>query len=668
MTVKDVRKEMEELRRKIRRHDHLYYVLNKPSLSDHEYDALYRKLKDLEDARPEFVTKDSPTQRVGGKPLKEFGTVKHMAPMLSMDNTYSPDEIRQFDSRVRKNLKGEDVEYVVELKFDGVSISLTYEKGIWATGATRGDGVEGDDVTNNLKTIKSIPLSFSEDIKDPPDIIEVRGEVYMTRKGFDEINRQKKMAAEELFANPRNAAAGSLKLLDPNVVAKRHLDIYVWGAGHYEGKEFKTQTELLDYLKDAGFKVNPHYKLCRTIDEVIDYCNSWEPKRGSLEFDIDGMVLKVNDFGQRDSLGMTSKSPRWAIAYKFPAEKALTEVKDIIIQVGRTGAITPVAILEPVHLSGSTVSRATLHNFDEIERLDVRIGDKVYVEKSGEIIPKVLSVAKEKRTGHEKAFPIPRKCPVCGSKLVRDEDEVAVRCENVGCQAQIKEAVLHFASRDAMDIENMGEAIADQLVDKGLIKDYGDIYGLKFEDVKRLDRMAEKSASNLIQAIEKSKANDLNKLIFGLGIRHVGEHVAWVLANHFGSIDKLAGAAIEELTRINEIGPVVADSIHNFFKSKENMKVIEKLKAAGLRMSQKIEKAKGVLSGKTIVVTGALKTCSRSDIEGLIRKLGGNPSSSISKNTDFLVAGEEAGSKLDKAKALGVKVITEEEFNKLAGL
>jgi DNA ligase (NAD+) len=666
MASKEIKGQIEDLRRRIRRHDHLYYVLNKPAISDQEYDSLYRKLKDLEDKNPELITKDSPTQRVGGSPLKEFATVKHIDPMMSLDNTYSADEIRQFDQRVRKAIKGEDVEYVVELKYDGVSISLTYENGIWTRGATRGDGTEGDDVTNNLKTIRSIPLSFSEDVKKVPSLIEVRGEVYMTRKGLDEINREKEKSGEEPFANPRNAAAGSLKLLDPNIVSKRHLGIFVWGVGHYEGMDFKKHTEVLEYLKDAGFKVNPHRKLCKDIEEAIGYCDSWEPKRGKLEFDIDGMVLKVNDLDQRKRLGMTSKSPRWSIAYKFPAEKALTEVKDIIIQVGRTGAITPVAILEPVHLSGTTVSRATLHNFDEIERLDVKIGDRVYVEKSGEIIPKVLSVAIEKRTGHEKAFPLPTKCPVCGSKLVRDEDEVAIRCENVGCPAQIKETVLHFASRDAMDIENMGEAIVNQLVDKGLIKDYGDIYRLKPEDVKRLERMAEKSANNLIAAIEKSKPNGLNKLIYGLGIRHVGERVAWVLANHFGSIDNLHAATMEELTGIKEIGPVVAGSIYNFFKSKENLNVLKKLKDAGLKMSQEPRKAAGgALEGKSIVVTGTLKGYTRSGIEDLIRKLGGNPSSSISKNTDFLVAGEEAGSKLDKAKVLGVKILTEEGFNKL---
>lgn len=665
----DVKSQIEHLRQTLKHHDHLYYVLNKPQISDQEYDKLYRKLKDLEDAHPEFITPDSPTRRVGGEPLKSFPVVKHIAPMMSLDNTYSSDEIRDFDKRVRKNIPGEKIEYVVELKFDGVSTSLLYKNGKWVLGATRGDGTQGDDVSANLKTIRSIPLSFDEEVTKMPKLIEVRGEVCMTKKAFEKLNSQKEKNGEELFANPRNAAAGSLKLLDPKTVATRGLDIYVWGTGHYEGMDFKTHIEMLEYLKKAGFRVNPHYKLCKTVEEVIDYCNSWEDKRDKQDVEIDGMVLKVNDLAQRESLGVTSKSPRWAIAYKFPAEKALTEVEDIIIQVGRTGTITPVAILKPVHLSGTTVSRATLHNFDEIARLDVKIGDKVYVEKSGEIIPKVLSVAKEKRTGRERPFHVPSKCPACGSELVRLPEEVAIRCENVGCPAQIKEAVLHFASRDAMDVEGMGEAIVTQLVDKKLIKDYGDIYYLKFDDIKELERMAGKSAQNLVDAVVKSKSNDLNRLIFGLGIRHVGEHTAWVLASRFGSIDKLKEARIDELTGVGEIGPVMAESIYNFFRNRENLQILKKLKDAGLNMSQssKPKESGSSLSGKQIVVTGSLKSFTRNEIEELIRKLGGNPSSSVSKNTDFLVAGTEAGSKLDKAKALGIKIITEEEFKKIVG-
>jgi len=664
----DIKKRIESLRNIIRRHDNLYYVQNKPEILDQEYDKLYRKLKDMESSHPELVTPDSPTQRVGEKPVEGFPAVKHIVPMLSMDNTYSAHELREFDERVRKNLKGEKYEYVAELKFDGVSISLVYENGVWKTGATRGDGVEGDDVSNNLKTIRSIPLSFKDNVKKLPKIIEVRGEVYMTKKSFNEINREKEKAQEELFANPRNAAAGSLKLLDPSIVAKRRLNIYVWGMSYCEGIEFKTHTDTFRYLEEAGFRVNPHFKLCKNIEEAIEYCNSWQAKRDKLDFNIDGMVVKINDRSQRDSLGVTTKSPRWEIAYKFPAEKALTAVKDIIIQVGRTGTVTPVAILKPVRLSGTTVSRATLHNFDEIERLDVRLGDKVYVEKSGEIIPKILSVAKEKRTGKEKPFGLPVNCPACGSKLYETPDEVAIRCENAGCPAQIKEKVLHFAARDAMDIDGMGEAIVSQLVDKKLIKDYGDIYSLNLDDVKNLERMAQKSAANLINAIEKSKFNELNKLIYALGIRHVGEHAAWVLANNFGSIEKLSKASSDELTAIHEIGPVMAESVNNFFTSKENLIILEKIARAGLKITAgQLKEKGGKLEGKTVVITGTLKDFSRDKAQDLIRKLGGNPSSSVSKSTDFLVAGSEPGSKLEKAKTLGVKILDEKEFKKIVG-
>lgn len=663
----NVKKEIDELKDAIRRHDRLYYVLAKPEISDREYDALYDRLKSLELAHPELVTPDSPTQRVGGEPLKGFTAVKHVIPMLSMDNTYSAGEIREFDGRVRKNLKGEKVEYVVELKFDGVSISLLYEGGAWVRGATRGDGVEGDDVSANLKTIRSIPLKLDRQAGIPPSRIEVRGEVYMTKKALEKINGEKEKNGEELFANPRNAAAGSLKLLDPALVASRHLEMYVYGIGFCGPAHFTTHEEVLEYLGKAGFRVNPHFRLCRTIEDVIGYCDSWQKKKDSLDFEIDGMVLKVNDLKQREKLGFTSKSPRWAIAYKFPAEKALTEVRDIIVQVGRTGTVTPVAILKPVHLSGTTVSRATLHNFDEIARLDVRIGDKVYVEKSGEIIPKVLNVAADKRTGKEKAFPMPHRCPACGSKLARIEDEVALRCENVNCPAQIKQALLHFASRDAMDIEGLGGAIVDQLVDKRLVRDYGDIYYLKLEQVRELDRMAEKSAKNLIDAIAVSKDNSLNRLIYALGIRHVGERAAWILAEQIGSIDKLKGLKEEELTRIREIGPVVAGSIRNFFGNKENLNVLKKLKEAGLVMEMARSGRSGKLKGKTLVLTGTLKSLSRGEAEELIRSSGGNASSSVSKNTDYLVAGEEPGSKFARAKELGVKIIGEEEFKKLLG-
>lgn len=665
----EIEEKIKNLREIIRYHDGLYYIQNKPEITDQEYDKLYRQLKSLEDAYPEFITADSPTQRVGGKPIEGFTVVRHMVPMLSMDNTYSAQELRKFDERVRKNLACEKYEYVVELKFDGVSISLLYENGVWIRGATRGDGVKGDDVSNNLKTIRSISLSFKENVKKVPKVIEVRGEVYMTKGGFNQINQEKESAGEELFANPRNATAGSLKLLDPRIVAKRRLNIYIWGIGYCAGMDFKTHMDVLRYLKEAGFQVNPHFKSCKNMEEVIEYCNSWETKREKLDFNIDGMVIKVNDRRQADSLGVTTKSPRWEISYKFPAEKALTTIEDIIIQVGRTGTITPVAILKPVHLSGTTVSRATLHNFDEIKRLDVKIGDRVYVEKSGEIIPKVLSVAKEKRTGKEKIFGLPSLCPACGSKLHQAPDEVAIRCENAGCRAQIKERILHFASRNAMDIEGMGDAVVNQLVEKAMVKDYGDIYSLKLNDIKDLERMAVKSATNLINAIENSKSNDLSRLIYALGIRHVGQHAAWVLADNFGSIKKLSETSVDELTNVHGIGPVMVESINNFFNNKENFIILKKLAEAGLRMTAPVLKEKGgKLEGKTIVITGSLKDFSRSEALRLIRKLGGNSSSSVSGSVDFLIAGEEPGSKLDKAKALGIKIIDEDEFKKLIKL
>lgn len=640
---------------------------NRPEIDDSEYDKLMRQLKDLEGQFPDLITPDSPTQRVGGEPTKVFPQVKHLVPMLSMDNTYSPEELKEFDQRVRKNLPGERIEYVVELKFDGVSVSLLYKNSRFMKGATRGDGAIGDDVSNNLKTIRSIPLVL-EDEEATPRLFEVRGEVYMRREELLKLNEEKERIGEPLFANPRNAAAGSLKLLDPKIVAERGLDIFIYGIGHCEGKEFKTHDEVLKFLKKIGFKVNKSILLCRSIDEVIDHCNQWEGKRDSLEYDTDGMVIKVNSLDQQRRLGHTSKSPRWMIAYKFPARKVTTKLKDITVQVGRTGALTPVAILEPVHVSGSTVSRATLHNMDEIERLDVRIGDTVILEKGGEIIPKIDSVVKNKRTGKEKKFVLPDSCPVCSSKVLRSPDEVALRCENVACPAQLKMTILHFASHTAMDIEGMGERIVDQMVDKGLLKDYGDIYHLKMNQVAQLERLAEKSASNLMEAVEKSKQNELYRLIFGLGVRHVGVRAARILAENFSSVDTIAEKTAEELQLVPEIGPVMAKSIYNFFRKKENLKVIDKLKDAGVKTAerQKIKK-ETKFSGKIFVFTGTLSKFSREEAQGIVISLGGEASSSVSKNTDFVVSGQDAGSKLEKAKKLGVKIIDEEEFAKMIG-
>jgi DNA ligase (NAD+) len=639
-----------------------------PEISDQAYDALYRRLKELEEKYPQFITPDSPTQRVGERPLEGFKTVKHKIPMLSMDNTYSEEEIRDFDRRVRKLLPKEEVNYVVELKIDGVSVSLTYENGVLVQGATRGDGFEGDDITQNLKTIRSIPLRLmsKDGVKIPP-VLEVRGEVYLPKSKFLELNKEREKRGEPLFANPRNAAAGSLKLLDSREVAKRGLDIFIWGLGYYEGIEFKKHHEALEYFKKLGLKVNPFYKFCKDIEEVIQYCKEWNEKKESLEYAIDGMVIKVDDLDQQRRLGTTTKAPRWLIAYKFPAERAETILKDIIVQVGRVGTLTPVAIIEPVYLSGTIVSRASLHNEDQIKRLDVRIGDHVLVEKAGEIIPQVVGVLKEKRTGKEREFKMPTHCPVCGEKVVRFPGEVAVRCINPLCPAQIKNSIKHFASRDAMDIEGLGEALIEQLVDRGLVKDYADLYYLRFDQLVNLERMGAKSAENLLRAIQASKNRPLHRLIYALGIRHVGIHVAEVLAEHFPSIDELAKATFDKLNIIPEIGPTIAESVVNFFSKESTKKVLEKLKKAGVNMERKEEKVSDVLKGLTFVVTGTLKGYTRKEIEETIKKYGGRVASSVSRLTNYLILGENPGSKYEKAKQLGIKIISEEEFNKMIG-
>jgi len=667
MDNKETRERITKLRELIEYHDRKYFVENAPEIPDRRYDKLYRELGGLEEKFPEFRTPDSPTARLGEKPAEGFKSVRHARPMLSMDNTYSREELESFDERVKKNLGKEKYEYAVEFKIDGVSVSLTYTNGKFTRGATRGNGTVGDDVSFNLKTIRSIPLNLSRKSAKVPSQIEVRGEVFMTRKWFDRLNEEREERGEDLFANPRNASAGSLKLLDPRVTAKRHLDIFIWGAGEYTGVDIKVHDELLKFLKKLGLKVIPHAERCVDIKEVIKLCDRWQKKSGELDYAIDGMVVKVNSLDQQRKLGRTSKSPRWMIAYKFPAEKALTQILDVKVQVGRTGAVTPVAILKPVHISGTTVSRATLHNFDEIKRLDVKIRDKVFIEKSGEIIPKILSVAREKRTGRETAIKVPVKCPSCGAPLSRDSGGVALRCDNTSCAAQIKQNILHFASRNAMDIEGLGESVVQQLVEKGLVRDYADLYYLRSEDVKKLERFADKSARNIIDALEKSKQNELDRLVFALGIRHVGRKAAWTLASKFGSLREVAKQSARSLTAINEVGPVMADSITSFFGNQKNREVLEKLKMARVRTTMAVSKEKAVLEGKNFVVTGALKNYTRQGIEELIRRLGGNASSVAGKNTDFLVLGEDPGSKLAKAKKLGIKMINEDEFKKLIG-
>ena len=666
MSGEKAKKDIEKLRRIIEKHNRSYYLENRPEISDQEFDKLMKELEALEKKHPEFITPTSPTQRVGEEPVKGYKTVKHLAPMLSMDNTYSADELREFDKKVKKNLAHKKVEYVVELKIDGASISLVYKKGLLQIGSTRGDGVSGDDVTHNIKTIRSLPLDINGQEREIPSLLEVRGEIFMTYSIFERLNRYAEKRKEPLFANPRNAAAGSLKLLDPKIVAKRHLEVFVYGVGHVEGTDFKAHSEALQFLKKSHFKVNPNIAKFDDIEDVIAYCDKWEKGREGLDYHIDGMVIKVDSLEQQKRLGVTTKSPRWLISYKFPAERVATKLLDIIVQVGRTGVLTPVAILKPVGICGTTVSRSTLHNFDEIERLDIKIRDTVLIEKSGEIIPKVIKVLKEERKGREKKFHIPTRCPVCGSKVVKDTREVAIRCENVSCPALVKNNILHFASRNAMDIEGLGDAIVNQLVDKELVKDYGDLYYLSAAKVQDLDRMAERSAQNLIDAIEKSRQNPLSRFIFALGIRHVGVHAAWILAKEFGSIENIAKQSKEDLTEIHEIGQIMAESIVNFFREKVNKAVIKKLEDAGVKMKEAHKRGQSSpLSGKAIVITGSLSSYARTEMESLIRELGGNASSSVSKNTDFLIVGESPGSKLNKAKRLGVKIITEDEFKRL---
>ncbi len=658
-----IQNQLERLRNQIHRHDYLYYVENAPQISDREYDRLMEKLIELEKVHPDLVTPDSPTQRVAGTVTKVFPVVKHRIPMMSLDNTYNAEELRAFHERVERQLPGEKIEYGVELKIDGVSVSLLYEKGHLIRGATRGDGEEGDDITANLKTIRSIPLVLQNSQK-APKILEVRGEIYMPRKQFELLNRIRQKEGELLFANPRNATAGSLKLQDSNLVAKRNLDIWIWGIGYQEGFSVKTQGEMLATLEEFGLKVNPYFKRVRDIEEALIYCESWQEKRKDLEYETDGMVLKVNRFDQQERLGATSKSPRWAVAYKFEAERATTRLKEIVVQVGRTGTLTPVAHLEPVFLAGTTVSHASLHNQDEIERLDVRIGDWVVIEKAGEIIPQVVSVVEEKRTGHERKFHMPEKCPECGSNAIREPEEVAVRCSNHFCPAQVKERIRHFAQRDAMDIEGLGDALVNQLVGSKLLKDYGDLYSLTVEEVAALERMGKKSAQNLIGAIQESRVKSLSRLIFGLGIRHAGGHASSLLAEEFQSLDQLAQASFEQLRAIPAIGPTIAQSIVEFFRDSHTKPVLEKLRKGGVRFQEERKKVLGPLSGKVFVLTGTLSRWTRPQAAEKITTLGGHVLDGVSRKTAYLVVGESPGSKLDKAKKLGIQILDEAAFVK----
>ena len=668
MNKLEVRKRIEKLRSDLDRHNYLYYVEAKPEITDREYDRLMQELIGLEKEFPEFLTPDSPSQRVGGTPIKAFKTIEHKVPMLSLDNTYSREELSDFDTRVRKGLGGEPFSYFVEEKIDGVSIALVYEDGLLTLGATRGDGRYGDDITENIKTLGSIPLRIpapGSSFKGPvPKLLEVRGEAYISKDQFEKINKEKEKEGDDLFANPRNACAGSLKLLDPKLVARRKLDALIHGLARYEGeKKPQSQSGAMAFLKELGFKVIPDAQKCKGMNEVFGVVDTIEKKRDELQYEIDGVVVKVDQFEDQKTLGMTSKSPRWMIAYKYPAEQAETVLEDIKIQVGRTGVLTPVAILKPVQLAGTTVSRASLHNQDEIERLDARIGDHVFIEKSGEIIPQVISVNKDKRKGDPSKFIFPKKCPVCDEKAGKYGEEVAVRCLNPLCPAQLKGALKHFAGREAMDIENLGVSIIDQLVQKRLVKDLADLYYLKQSGLEALERMGEKSANNLLDGIEQSKKRPLPNLIFALGILDVGVHTAFILADKFGSIEKLSKATLEDLEGIREVGPVTAESVVGFFGQASTKKLLKKLEDAGVQMDI-VEKVAGdnPFRGKTIVLTGTLESIERSAAEALLRKLGAHPSGSVSKKTNILVAGPGAGSKLTKAQELGISIWDEKKF------
>lgn len=658
-------KRIEELINLINYHNEKYYNQDSPEIEDFEYDNLMKELIKLEEENPELKRNDSPSNRVGGKPLDKFEQVVHKIPMLSLSNAYSWEDLKDFDSRVREAV-GSDVEYVVEFKIDGLSVGLNYNNGIFESGATRGNGIVGENITKNLMTIKNIPLNIDEKGE-----LTVRGEVYISKKDFEEINKIQEEQDQPLYANPRNLAAGSLRQLDSKLTAKRPLDIFIFNLEDINSKQFKTHSESLEYLKQLGFHVSPEFKVFKTMDEIIEHIKYWTEHREDLGFGIDGMVIKVNNLAQREQMGYTAKSPRWAIAYKFPAERKETKLLDIVVEVGRTGTITPTAVLEPIRLAGTTVSRATLHNEDYINEKDIKINDTVLVQKAGDIIPQVVEVIKEKRTGEEIEFKMPEECPVCGEPTVRLEGEAAVKCINISCPAQIRRGIIHFASREAMDIDGLGESIITLLLKQGLIKDISDLYYLKKEQISVLERMGDKSATNLINAINKSKENDLWRFINGLGIKLIGTKAAKILASEFKDLDKLMNATEQELINLEEFGQTMADSVVEFFKEEKNISVIEKLKEAGVN-TKLIESDDAdipkIFEKMKIVLTGTLPTLKRNDAKEMIEKRGGKATSSVSKSTSFVLAGEEAGSKLTKANDLGIKVIDEEKFLQLIDL
>ena len=647
------------LREALHYHNYRYFVLNDPEIEDAEYDRMMRELIELEERYPELVVPDSPTQRVGAAPLDSFATVRHREPMLSLANAFGREDLEAFDARVRRALEQDRVAYVAELKIDGVAVSLTYENGVFVRGATRGDGEVGEDVTQNLRTIASVPLRLRVPLSG-----EVRGEVYMTKEGFARLNERRAAEGSPLFANPRNAAAGSLRQLDPKVTAGRPLDAFFYGFSPADGGAPDFHYELLELLRSAGFKVNPHTERCEGIDEVAAYCERWAAKRPELSYDIDGVVVKVDDRRAYDLLGATAKSPRWAVAYKFPAEEVTTVVEDIRVNVGRTGAVTPYAVLTPVRVAGTTVSRATLHNEEYIRQKDIRIGDTVVIRKAGDIIPEVVRVVVSKRSGTERPFEMPKECPSCGGAVIRPEGEAVARCVNSACPAQLVEGIVHFASRDAMDIEGLGPALAAALVEKGLVKRLSDLYKLKREEVAALERMGEKSADNLLRAIEASKSRGMARVVYALGIRHVGEGTAEALAGRFRNVQELAAASLEELMEVPDVGEVVARSVVDYFSEPENRSLVGEFEALGVDLSGPRPESQGPrpLDGKRFVFTGTLAAMSRSEAEALVKRLGAAASGSVSKNTDYVVVGENPGSKADKARRLGVQILDEQAF------
>jgi DNA ligase (NAD+) len=666
---KEAEKIIGDLRDEINKHNYYYYIKDAPVITDSEYDSLFRKLQNLEEKFPGLIIDSSPTQRVGAPVEGGFKTVEHGEKMLSLQDVFDYGELEDFLKRIEKDLGKpvEEIDFVCELKIDGSAVSLLYENGKFVRGATRGDGLTGEDITSNLKTINSIPLSLMDSGRGIPDRLEVRGEVYLGKKEFLRINREREEEGQPVFANPRNAAAGSLRQIDPSMTAKRRLNIFIYGAVAESAADIEGHYKLLEYLKGLGLRVNPNIRLVRGVDRIKEYIESWKDERKKLSYETDGIVIKVNDFGFQQKLGQTSRNPRWAAAYKYPPEQAVTRVLDIEVSVGRTGALTPVAVLEPVKVAGSTISHATLHNEDEVKRKDVRIGDRVIIHKAGDVIPEIVKAVPEERDGSEKEFKMPLKCPVCGSRVVRLEGEAAHRCTSIACPAQQFERIVHFVSKSGMDIDGLGPSIVEKLIEEGLIKDVADIYYLGYDDIISLENFREKSTNNLLGAIEESKKRPLSRLLFALGIRFVGSHTADIISERFKDLDSLMDAGFDDIQAVKEVGPRIAESIVDFFREEQNRKVIEKLRKAGLNFGagKKDVKKKAGFDGKTFVLTGKLDGYTREEAGEIIEGFGGRVTSSVSSSTDIVLAGEDAGSKLDKARSLGIKVIDEVKFKEM---